>query len=128
MSEVTYDTSDYNISNILAYSYTETDYNKGHPTGCDVNISESGELHLADDLSVVKTQSVAGLNTLYNAIPNAVAHWWNTVNDNVKQSGTIKPTGQVRMIKTAANNVRDLADGLVMGARLNMVSCLGAVL
>ena len=108
MSEVTYDTSDYTISNILAYSYAETDYNKGRPTGYDVNISDSGVLHLADDISVIKMDSTSGVNTLLNTIPNAVAHWWNTVNDNVKQSGTIKPTGQVRMINTTANNVRDL--------------------
>jgi len=108
MAEVTYFPPDYSASQILPYIYTETEYEKGHPTGYDVDILESGELHLADSLSVVKTQSAIGANTLCNAIPNEVAHWWNTVDGNTTQNGTIKPTGQVRMIKTTANNVRDL--------------------
>ena len=108
MNEVVYDSSDYTVSQILPYSYTETDYTKWHPTGFDVKIANSGELHLADDLSVIKSVSNVGVNNLSNAIPNSIAHWWNTVDGNVKQNGTIKPTGQVRMIKTTANNVRDL--------------------
>ena len=108
MAEVTYSPSDYSASQVVPYLYTETDYEKGHPAGYGVNITQSGELHLADELSVVKTPSVVGANMLYNAVPNDIAHWWNTVDGNTTQNGTIKPTGQVRMIKTAASNVRDL--------------------
>lgn len=108
MAEVTYSPSDYSASQMLSYVYTETDYEKGHPVGYGVNISEGGELHLADELSVVKTPSAVGKNALYNAVPNGIAHWWNTVDGNVTQNGTVRPTGQVRMIKTTANNVRDL--------------------
>lgn len=108
MESVTYDPSDYTVSHILSYSYAETGYTKWFPAGYDVNLNANGELHLADEISVVKKASSAGVNTLLNAIPNKVAHWWNTVNGNVKQNGTIKPTGQVRMINTTASNVRDL--------------------
>lgn len=108
MANVTYDPSDYTVSQILSYSYTKTDYTKWFPVGYDVNLNDTGELHLADEISAVKKASSAGVNTLLNAIPNEVAHWWNTVNGNVKQNGTIKPTGQVRMINTTASNVRDL--------------------
>lgn len=118
MANVTYDPSDYTVSQILSYSYTETDYTKWFPVGYDVNLNDSGELHLADEISVVKKASSAGVNTLLNAIPNEVAHWWNTVNGNVKQNGTIKPTGQVRMINTTASNVRDLGGWACDGGKI----------
>lgn len=109
MSEVTYSPTDnYSTSKVLTYSSVETDYEKGHPVGYDTTIAVGGELYLADDISVTKRQSTVGVNTLYNALPNSIAHWWNTVGGNVTQNGTIKPTGQVRMIKTTANNMRDL--------------------
>ena len=108
MAEVAYSPDDYSTSAMLPYVYEETDYEKGHPVGYDVDIAQAGELHLADDLSVIKMQSVVGANTLYNAIPGEVAHWWNTVGGSTTQNGTIRPTGQVRMVKTTANNVRDL--------------------
>ena len=108
MNEVTYDETDYTASQVLDYSYTETDYTKWYPTSYNVDIEESGILHLADELSVIKKDSIVGTNTLENSIPNEVAHWWNTIDGSTTQHGTIKPLGQVRMIKTTANNVRDL--------------------
>lgn len=118
MANVTYDPSDYTVSQILSYSYAETDYTKWFPVGYDVNLNDSGELHLADEISAVKKASSAGVNTLLNAVPNEVAHWWNTVNGNVKQNGTIKPTGQVRMINTTASNVRDLGGWVCDGGKI----------
>ena len=108
MKEVNYSPDDYSTSAMFQYSYAETDYEKSHPVGYDVDITQSGELHLADDLSVIKMQSYVGTNTLYNAIPDVISHWWNAVDGNVTQNGTIRPTGQVRMINTVASNVRDL--------------------
>lgn len=108
MSEVNYNENDYTTSQVITYSYTETDYTKWYPTSYNVDIEESGILHLADELSVIKKNSVVGTNTLENSIPNEVAHWWNTIDGSTTQHGTIKPLGQVRMIKTTANNVRDL--------------------
>ena len=108
LEEVSYSPLDYSVSNVLSYSYKSTDYTKSYPTGYDINLSKSGKLHLADKLSVIEKEASAGVNTLVNSVPNEVAHWWNTVDGTTKQNGTIKPLGQVRMIKTTASNVRDL--------------------
>lgn len=108
MAEVEYPAGDYSESKVLPYIYAEVDYPMGYPMGYDVAIQQAGVMHLVDSVAVVQTPSVVGTNTLYNALPGEVAHWWHTVDDNVTRSGTIRPTGQVRMIKTTANNVRDL--------------------
>lgn len=108
MEEANYSPDDYSTSVALSYAYKEADYELSHPVGCIVNIDEAGILHLLDAVSTIEYPSVAGENVLYNAIPNQVANWWNTVDGRTTQSGTIKPTGQVRMIKTTARNVRDL--------------------
>ena len=108
MAEVEYPAGDYSESKVLPYIYAEVDYPMGYPMGYDVEIQQAGVLHLVDSVAVVQAPSVVGVNTLYNALPGEVAHWWHTVDDNVTRSGTIKPTGQVRMIKTPAKNVRDL--------------------
>ncbi|MCI7020774.1 MAG: tyrosine-protein phosphatase [Clostridiales bacterium] len=118
MDEVTYDPTDYSSSAMLTYSYTETDYVKWHPSGYDLDLKDSGELHLADSVSHTMIPSVVGVNSLVNAIPDVVAHWWNSVDGNVKQSGTIKPTGQVRMIATTATNVRDIGGWVCDGGRV----------
>lgn len=108
MAEVKYPAGDYSESKVLPYIYAEVDYAMGYPMGYDVAVQQAGVLHLVDAVAVVQAPSVVGTNTLYNALPGEVAHWWHTADDNVTRSGTIKPTGQVRMIKTPAKNVRDL--------------------
>ncbi len=108
MAQVQYPAGDYSESLVVPYLYEETTYDKGYPVGYDVTIQQAGVLHMVDSVATVHAPSVVGANTLYNAIPGEVAHWWHTVADNVTQTGTIRPTGQVRMIQTTANNVRDL--------------------
>lgn len=108
MREVQYPAGDYSESKVLPYIYAEIDYPMGYPMGYDVAVQQAGVLHLVDSMAVVQAPSVVGTNTLYNAIPGEVAHWWNTVDDSVTHCGTIRPTGQVRMIQTTAKNVRDL--------------------
>lgn len=108
MREVQYPAGDYSESKVLPYIYAETDYPMGYPMGYDVAVQQAGVLHLVDAVAVVQAPSAVGDNTLYNAIPGEVAHWWHTVDDSVTRCGTIRPTGQVRMINTAAKNVRDL--------------------
>jgi hypothetical protein len=108
MNEVSYNPTDYSTSRIAEYYSVSTDYKQSHPIGHGVNFSEGGELHFADTERVGKIEVSAGANEVVNAVPDEVTHWWLTANDSVKQSGTVKPTGQVRMIKTTAKNVRDL--------------------
>ncbi len=108
METVHYTDADYSVSEVLPYIYRAVDYPMGYPRGYDVAIQQAGVLHLMDSVAAVHAPSVVGTNTLYNAIPGEVAHWWHTVADNVTHSGTIRPTGQVRMIQTTAKNVRDL--------------------
>ena len=57
MSEVTYSPDDYSASQVLPYIYAETDYAKGHPTGYDVNIAQSGDL--SSSFTVENTSRVA---------------------------------------------------------------------
>lgn len=107
-----YTTDDYSVSvpysDQSKYIYRDYGYVKSHPIGHDITFTESGELHLADGDTVYSKAVREGTHTLINCTPNRVAHWWLTVDGNVKRSGTIKPTGQVRMIKTTAANMRDL--------------------
>lgn len=118
MAEVSYPTGDYSESKVLPYIYAETDYPMGYPMGYDVAVQQAGVLHRVDSVAVIQAPSVVGTNTLYNAIPGEVAHWWHTVDDNVTQCGTIRPTGRVRMIQTTAKNVRDLGGWASDGGKI----------
>lgn len=108
MEEIDYDPADYSTSNVMTYSYTETDYTKSHPVGREVTVNVAGKVTLADRFTSYTKESFAGTNEIVNAVPNSVVGWWNASNGSITASGYIKPTGQVRMIKTFASNVRDL--------------------
>lgn len=118
MAEVSYPTGDYSESKVLPYIYAETGYPMGYPMGYDVAVQQAGVLHMVDSVAVIQAPSVVGTNTLYNAIPGEVAHWWHTVDDTVTQCGTIRPTGRVRMIQTTAKNVRDLGGWASDGGKI----------
>lgn len=115
MEEVSYNPADYSASRIAEYYSVSTDYEQSHPIGHDVSFSMGGELHFADTERVGKIEVSAGANEVVNVVPDKVTHWWLAADDSVKQSGTVKPTGQVRMIKTTAKNVRDLGGWLCDG-------------
>lgn len=104
-----YSAEDYSTTVMtLDYMYAEPGYVKWHPTGHTITVKAGGELHLTDgDKTLVKTVT-AGEQVLVNCAPGKIAHWWLTVDGTVMQSGTVKPSGKVRMIATAAINVRDL--------------------
>lgn len=103
-----YSPDDYTTSVALSYAYDKPDYVKCHPVGHTITIKQDGELHLTDGGEVLVKTVEAGDHVLINTTPDKVAHWWLTVDGAVKQSGTIRPTGYVRMISTPAINVRDL--------------------
>lgn len=109
IEEVTYDDpEDYSTSRIADYYSVSTGYTQAHPIGHDVTFAADGVLHFSDEDAVGKHAVATGDGQIINCKPGEVTHWWLTANDSVKQSGTVKPTGQVRMIKTTAKNVRDL--------------------
>lgn len=103
-----YSPDDYTTSVALSYAYSKPNYIKCHPAGHIVTLKQGGELHLTDGGEVLTKTVEAGDHVLVNTTPNKVAHWWLTVGGSVKQCGTIKPTGNIRMIATPAINVRDL--------------------
>lgn len=103
-----YSPDDYTTSVALSYAYKKPAFVKCHPTGYTVTIKQGGELHLTDGGEVLTKTVEAGDHLLINTTPDEVAHWWLTVGGSVKQCGTIKPTGAIRMIATPAINVRDL--------------------
>ena len=108
LDNVTYDSSDYTSSQISDYV---TDTSNNQPVGCKVSLKSAGTLIVYDSASggSLITNSVAGNNYIYNLTPNAVCHYVNILNGNIEQSGTIKATGKMRMIKSAsAYNIRDL--------------------
>ena len=109
MANVTYDPSDYTVSSIDTYAGQETDYRKDQPAGKALTIKDAGTLQLCGGDVSYDIASVAGANTVYNLIPMAASVWSNIVNDDIKQSGSLKPKGSIRMIKCSnARNVRDL--------------------
>lgn len=108
LAAANYSPDDYTTSIIMTYSYKETDYTKSHPVGLEVTVNVAGEITLADRFTSYAKESFAGVNEVVNAAPGSVAGWWNVAGGSITANGYIKPTGQVRMIKTTASNVRDL--------------------
>ena len=109
LTNVTYDSSDYTSSQIGYYRLRETDYQKDHPSTCKVTLKDVGDLKVVNENKTNNFKSIIGENEIANLTPNEVHPWCNIVDGNIKQCGTVKPTGQVRMIKLGnVRNVRDL--------------------
>lgn len=101
-------TNDYTTSDIWNYNI-DTEYRKDQPVGCAVALKHAGQLKTYDGNKISAKDIVAGEAQIYNLTPNIVSHYINLVSNNIDQCGTIKPTGQLRMIKAdSVNNVRDL--------------------
>lgn len=108
LDNVTYDPTDYTTSQIADY-VTSTSNN--YPVGYKINIKQAGKLIIYDNANggSMTVDSTVGDNYIYNLTPGAVSTYVNIVNNKIVQSGTIKPTGALRMIKSqSAFNVRDL--------------------
>ena len=104
-----YSAEDYSVTVMtLDYMYAEPGYTKWHPVGSPITVSMAGVLHLTDGDKVLVKTVEPGDQVLLNCAPGKIAHWWLTVDGTVMQSGTVKPSGKVRMIATSAINVRDL--------------------
>lgn len=107
INNVTY-TDDYCITQVTNYNASSY-YRKDQPIGCDITLKNAGQLKIYDKNKVLTSDSIAGSHTIYNLTPNVISHYINLIDGNIAQCGTIKPSGQVRMIKAdSVNNVRDL--------------------
>lgn len=108
MDNVSYDPNDYTVSNIASYSNQTANYRKDQPQGHNVSLEKAGTLGVTDGNKANKSTSIVGDNEITNLTPNTVCPWWNLVDGNIEQCGTVKPTGQVRMIKLG--NIRNVRD------------------
>lgn len=109
LENVTYDEDDYSVSKIATYTGQSTTYRKDQPIGYFVSFNEAGKIGLVDEERVCYLDSIVGSNEIYNLTPNKTHEWWNIVDDNIKNCGTLKPSGNIRMIKLGdVRNVRDL--------------------
>lgn len=108
LDNATYDPTDYTTSQIADYVTTTSN---NYPVGCKINIKQAGKLIIYDTANggSMTVDSTLGDNYIYNLTPNTVSTYVNIVDNKIVQSGTIKPTGTLRMIKSqSAFNVRDL--------------------
>lgn len=108
LDNVTYSPTDYTTSSINDYVTTTSN---NYPVGCKINIKQAGKLIIYDAANggSMTVDSAVGDNYIYNLTPNTVSTYVNIVDNKIVQSGTIKPTGTLRMIKSqSAFNVRDL--------------------
>lgn len=103
LDNVTYDSSDYTVSNIADYAPSTADVNNTYPVGITLETSE-GVL----DREGFEVSIIDGNTTVYNDIPNKYTEYVVRNNGIISQAGTIKPTGFLRQIKCATTNVRDL--------------------
>lgn len=103
LENVTYDPSDYSVSQVADYAPSPADVNNTYPSGITIEtpagvLSRNGyELSVAD-----------GDTTLYNDIPGQAMPFVVRNNGTALQVGTLKPTGALRQIKCVTSNVRDL--------------------
>ncbi len=108
LDNVTYSPTDYTTSSINDYVTTTSN---NYPVGCKINIKQAGKLIIYDNANggSMTVDSTVGDNYIYNLTPHTVSTYVNIVDNKIVQSGTIKPTGTLRMIKSqSAFNVRDL--------------------
>lgn len=109
LANVSYDPDDYATSQVATYYNQATEYRKDQPSGHTVTLDAAGTKGICDGNKASHTPSTAGENKIYNVTPNTVGEWWNIVDGNIEQCGTVKPTGNIRMIALGdVRNVRDL--------------------
>lgn len=108
LKNVTYDPSDYAVSQIPEYVTTVS---ANRPVGVDIVMKSAGTLTIVDGYTgnSVSQPVSAGAITIYNCTPGSISTFVLLVDGKVIQQGIIKPTGDCRMIyMTNVDNVRDL--------------------
>lgn len=113
-------TDDYSTTQINDYCDRVTDYRKDQPFGCEINLQNACTLQICCKNSVITTDSNAGKNTIYNLTPRTLYTYNNILNNKTSESGTLKATDTLRMIKAdSVNNVRDLGGLTCDGGYIN---------
>lgn len=110
LENVQYDSNDYTVSNVAGYANQIVSYRKDQPVSYKGNLNQSGLLALRDGGSGKTNyiESPVGGIEVCNTIPNKISYWWNMIDNAIVQTGAIKPTGNLRMIKIGdIKNVRD---------------------
>ena len=108
LKNVTYDPSDYTVSQIPEYVTTVS---ANRPVGVDIVMKSAGTLTIVDGYTgnSVSQPVSAGAITIYNCTPGSISTFALLVDGKVIQQGVIKPTGACRMIHLLnVGNVRDL--------------------
>ena len=120
MANVNYDPSDYSTTDVISYYRTAASYRKDQPSAGPVPIKKAGLLQVFDKRGRTERTVSAGTENIYNLTPGAVVPYIVTdASGNELQSGTLKPEGNVRMIKCAGvNNMRDLGGWTCDGGKL----------
>lgn len=115
-----YDADDYATSEVSDYvaEATEDGYRGDQPEGQSITLSVQGNYHIVDwagrGLQEIKNKS--GTFKQYNLTPEEMGIYTNIRNEEIRDTGLIYPTGQVRMIYTdttygtsfKSGNVRDI--------------------
>lgn len=112
LDNVTYDPSDYAVSNIATYANQSTDYPKSKPFGCTLTLP-AGELIIIDNSNggTFRKTITAGANTIYNIAPTVDGGDFIVVNNGeIVQTGHLLPTGALRMIHNEAELFRNCRD------------------
>ena len=118
LKNVTYDPSDYAVSQIPEYVTTVS---ANRPVGVDIVMKSAGTLTIVDGYTgnSVSQPVSAGAITIYNCTPGSISTFVLLVDGKVIQQGVIKPTGACRMIHLLnVGNVRDLGGWDCDGGRV----------
>ena len=111
LANVTYDVLKPEESFICDYMQRETDYDKAKPSGIKVFLP-AGELSVRDGYTNITYRETVeeGDCKFVNLTPGAVSEYTVTSGGKTVASGTLKPTGAIRMIDCGDTvfNVRDL--------------------
>ena len=120
LQEVVYDPLDYSNSQIDIYVGLDGNYDKSRPFGVSVDVPE-GTLVITDRYSrrSVEKDVLQETVILYNIIPGEQGADYSVVSGNeIKRSGRLIPSGQLRMINCQTSNVRDLGGWLCDGGKV----------
>lgn len=124
LKNVTYDPSDYAVSQIPEYVTTVS---ANRPVGVDIVMKSAGTLTIVDGYTgnSVSQPVSAGAITIYNCTPGSISTFVLLVDGKVIQQGVIKPTGACRMIHLLnVGNVRDLGGWDCDGGRVKVRAAL----
>lgn len=119
LATVSYDPADTETTYINDYYTIPTDYRKDWPTAGALALRTSGTLTVTDGGRGVEDQVEAGEAQIHSLTPGRASTYAVISADRLRQTGTLTPYGQLRMIRAGPVwNVRDLGGWPCDGGRL----------